>query len=59
MQLGSLNIKRFGPSVLVLFLLASAPAQTMQQRLLQALDKLPHPKSAADFQAAGSLPCLN
>jgi bleomycin hydrolase len=31
----------------------------MQQRLHEALDKLPHPNSAADFQPAASLPCLN
>jgi bleomycin hydrolase len=31
----------------------------MQQKLLEALDKTPHPASAADFQPAASLPCLN
>jgi hypothetical protein len=31
----------------------------MQQRLIGALDRTPHPNSAADFQAAASLPCLN
>jgi len=31
----------------------------MQQRLLESLDKLPHPSSAAEFQSAPSLPCLN
>jgi len=46
-------------SGLALCLLATAPAQTMQQRLLESLDKLPHPSSAAEFQSAPSLPCLN
>lgn len=31
----------------------------MQDKLLQALDKTPHPRSAAEFQSAASLPCLN
>ena len=59
MQSRVVSSKRFGPFVLVLCLLVSASAQTMKQRLVESLDKIPHPKSAADFQAAGSLPCLN
>ena len=59
MQSCVVSSKRFGPFVLVLCLLVSASAQTMQQRLLESLDRIPHPKSAADFQVAGSLPCLN
>lgn len=31
----------------------------MRQRLLESLGKLPHPESAAEFQPAASLPCLN
>ena len=59
MQPGVLSIKRLCLSVVALCLLATAPAQTMQQRLLEALDKLPHPNSSADFQPAAGLPCLN
>jgi bleomycin hydrolase len=31
----------------------------MQERVREALERTPHPQSAADFQAAPSLPCLN
>ena len=31
----------------------------MQERVREALGKTPHPRNAADFQAAPSLPCLN
>ena len=59
MQPGLVSIKRLCLSVFALGLLATASGQTMQQRLLEALDKTPHPNSAADFQSAASLPCLN
>ena len=59
MQSGLVSIKRFCLSALVLCLFATVSAQTMQQRLTEALDKIPHPNSAADFQPAASLPCLN
>src|ERR1039458_4367601 len=59
MQTYVVSIKRLCFSVLALSLLATATAQTMQQRLVAALDQTPHPKSAADFQPAASLPCLN
>ena len=45
--------------MLALGLAAAASAQTMQERVREALDRTPHPQSAADFQAAPSLPCLN
>ena len=59
MQSGVALSKRLYLSILALSLLATAPAQTVQQQLLGALDKTPHPKNAADFQSAASLPCLN
>ncbi len=42
-----------------LYLVTPASAETTDKRLREALDKVPHPNSAADFQAAPSLPCLN
>ena len=59
MQFNVRFIKRFSISVLALCLVAAASAQTMQQRLAEALDKLPHPRNASEFQPAASLPCLN
>jgi bleomycin hydrolase len=59
MQFGVFLIKRVWISIFALCLVASAPAQTMRQRLLESLGKLPHPESAAEFQPAASLPCLN
>jgi bleomycin hydrolase len=51
--------KLFYPSLLVVCLLVPAWAQTMQDQLHQALDKVPHPLSAADFQSVPHLACLN
>jgi hypothetical protein len=59
MQPGVFSIKRLGLLVFALSLVVAASGQTVQQRLLESLDKLPHPNSAADFQPAASLPCLN
>ncbi len=59
MQFGVRSVKRFGPFLIALCLLAPASGQTMEERVRAALDKIPHPRSAADFQAAPSLPCLN
>src|ERR1019366_3666571 len=59
MQSGVLSIKWLGLLVFALTLAIAASGQTMQQRLLESLAKLPHPSSAADFQPAASLPCLN
>jgi len=49
----------FGPPLLALSVVAAACGQTMEARLREALDKMQHPRSAADFQAAPSLPCLS
>jgi len=59
MQSRARTIKPYCLSVLALCLAAAVPAQTMQERVRGALDNIPHPKSAADFQPAPSLPCLN
>ena len=59
MQPGALSIKRFGLFALAFCLIPTAPAQTMEELLREALNKTPHPQSVADFQAAPSLPCLN
>jgi bleomycin hydrolase len=40
-------------------LVAPASAQTMQDKLREALEKTPHPKSVADFQPVPHLTCLN
>ncbi|MCX6889967.1 MAG: hypothetical protein NTX51_00335 [Verrucomicrobia bacterium] len=59
MQHRSPFLKQLLWSTLSLCLLAPAPAQTMQDKLREALEKTPHPESAADFQSVPHLPCLN
>ena len=59
MQHRSPFFKQFLWSTLALCLLAPAPAQTMQDKLREALEKTPRPESAADFQSVPHLPCLN
>jgi bleomycin hydrolase len=59
MQLGSLFIQSFVLLVLAFCPIALAPAQTMQEKLHEALEKIPHPTSVADFQPAPALPCRN
>ncbi len=59
MQFGPRSIKQLGFAIVALCFIAPAPAQTLEASVREALDKLPHPRSAADFQAAPSLPCLN
>jgi bleomycin hydrolase len=50
---------RFAMVALAAWIVTPAPAQTVQEKTRAALDKLPHPQGAAEFQAAPSLPCLN
>ncbi len=59
MQSGARSFTQFGPFLLVFWLGAPVPAQTMEEQLRKALGKLPHPDSVAEFQAAPSLACLN
>ena len=55
----TLPIRRVGLFGLAGCLLVSASARTMEESVREALNKIPHPQSAAEFQAAPSLPCLN
>ncbi len=55
MHYSAMSILRLSLAVLTFWLVARASAQTMQERLRAELDRLPHPRSAADFQAAPSL----
>jgi len=55
MHYGTMSILRLSLPVLACWLVARAPAQTMQERLRAELDQLPHPGSVADFQSAASL----
>jgi bleomycin hydrolase len=59
MRYDARSIKQLCLPILALCFIASAPAQTMVERGREALDKLPHPQSTAEFQTAPSLPCLN
>jgi bleomycin hydrolase len=52
-------IRCLGCAVLAAWLVAPARAQTTQEELRAALDKLPHPKAVAECQTVASLPCLN
>lgn len=42
-----------------LVLITPLPAQTLHDKVFAEVEKLPHPKSAADFHAAPALGCLN
>ncbi len=49
MQSGVFSIKGLGSLVLSLSLVVTASGQTVRQKLVEALVKLPHPDSAAEF----------
>src|SRR5258708_6557160 len=53
------RLKSLGWCVVSLCLLANAPAQTPREKILQALQKLPHPEHPEEFQTAPHLDCLN
>jgi len=59
MQSGMSFMARFGLCLLVPWLLGPASAQTMEEQVRAAVERMPHPKSAAELQAASSLKCLN
>ena len=50
---------RFLCGCLALALGASAPAQSLRDEVLASVEKIPRPKSAADFHPASALTCLN
>jgi bleomycin hydrolase len=52
-------VKLLGSIALALCVVAPGLGQTNELQLRAALDRIPHPESAADFQAAPALPCLN
>lgn len=58
MHSSSLLLRRLGLTVITLWLVGSTSAQTMEEQVREAVDRLPHPQSPAEFQAAPALPCL-
>jgi bleomycin hydrolase len=53
------RLSSFGWCLLSLCLLATAAAQTPREKILQALQKLPHPEDSEEFQTAPHLDCWN
>jgi bleomycin hydrolase len=51
--------KLFCLALLALLPMAPARAQSVNDELREAVEKMPHPASAADFQPVPHLPCLN
>jgi bleomycin hydrolase len=56
---GSLLVRCFALSALAIGLATPAQAQTMQEQVREALEKLPHPRDVGECQFVPSLPCLN
>src|SRR6266542_468718 len=52
-------LPRYVICISLLALCSVAAAQSREERVRQALEKLPHPSSAAEFQTAAHLTCLN